>query len=247
MSGAVTEVPSTTSTRRPWQPGRGGAEQCKRGSTGHQRCSTDDVTPPQFTIDIRNLAEDTRAPMNRSRVLDASVRPGGSPAAVLMFLVILLWGSVAKGDGLAVRNVLVAPRDATTATVSFDVAWEHSWRRGSFHDAAWVFFKTRADGKSPWRPVRLAADKVVNPTGYGQAPGGSRLEFVVPDGEDGFHGVFLRRAEEGIGPVAANRVTVVLDVATIPESPRRRSRHSAWRWSMCRKGRLILVWRPARN
>jgi hypothetical protein len=44
-----------------------------------------------------------------------------------------------------------------------------NWYHGLFHDAAWVFFKVRADEKSAWQHVRLAADKVLNPTGYGSA------------------------------------------------------------------------------
>ncbi len=155
--------------------------------------------------------------MNCFRVRERSVLSTGVPTIPGIVLFLFLWASVAKADGLSVRNVSQAPRDAKTATVSFDVAWEHSWRRGSFHDAAWVFFKIRADSKSPWQTARLAADKVVNPTGYGQASGGSRLEFIVPDGDDGFLGVFLRRAEEGSGPVAAQRVTVVLDITAITE------------------------------
>ena len=38
-----------------------------------------------------------------------------------------------------------------------------------------------------------ATDKVLNPTGYGQQKGGSSLEFIVPHGEDGFTGMFVRR------------------------------------------------------
>jgi hypothetical protein len=125
---------------------------------------------------------------------------------------VLLGAVAARADNLKIENVTVAPRDDKTATVKFDISWENSWRHGSFHDAAWVFFKVRSGDKSDWQPVRLVADKVLNPTGYGQEKGGTPLEFVVPSGDDGFVGLFVRRAREGKGPVAAQGVTVVWDL-----------------------------------
>jgi|GEM_PF-210410 len=115
-------------------------------------------------------------------------------------------------DYVRIANVSVKPRDATTAAVTFDIAWDDSWRNSTNHDAAWVFFKTRADGKSPWQHVRLAADKVLNPTGYGQTEG-DKVEFVVPAGTDGFTGVFVRRAAPGSGPLSAKGVSVVCDAS----------------------------------
>jgi hypothetical protein len=79
-------------------------------------------------------------------------------------------------------NVTVAARDAKTATVTFDISWTNSWRHGCFFDAAWVFFKARAGSAGEWRPVRLAADKVMNPVGCGQGADGTPLEFLVPAG-----------------------------------------------------------------
>ncbi len=122
----------------------------------------------------------------------------------------------ASGSGsdltVSIENVTVVPRDAKTATVTFDISWKDSWRDKNNHDAAWVFFKARAEGKKEWQHVRLTADRVVNPTGYGQAEGGTRLDFIVPDGDDGYTGMFVRRAANGEGPLSASRVTAVLDV-----------------------------------
>ena len=78
---------------------------------------------------------------------------------------LLLVAGTARADDLRVENATVAPRDGKSATVAFDIAWSNSWRHGSFHDAAWVFFRVQADDKSGWQPVRLVADRVVNPTG----------------------------------------------------------------------------------
>ncbi len=111
-----------------------------------------------------------------------------------------------------IENVTVAPRAAHTAALKFDISWPESWRDKTNHDAAWVFFKARAEGSADWQHVRLAADKVLNPMGYGQAKG-TPLEFIVPSGDDGFVGMFLRRAKEGQGDLSAHGVTAVLDLA----------------------------------
>jgi|694.fasta_scaffold80182_2 hypothetical protein len=117
-------------------------------------------------------------------------------------------------EGLRIKNVSVAPRDEKTAIVKFDIVWANSWRHGVFHDAAWVFFKVRANETSAWQPVRLAADKVLNPAGYGQKKEGTPLEFVVPDGKDGFTGMFVRRAQDGVGLVDTREVTAVVEWGT---------------------------------
>ena len=111
-----------------------------------------------------------------------------------------------------IENLAIVRRDEKTAVLTFDIAWKDSWSDQHNHDAVWLFFKMQADEKSPWRHVRLAADRVLNPTGYGQAEGGTRLEFLVPGGEDGFTGVFVRRAGEGEGALAAKKVSVVCEL-----------------------------------
>ncbi len=114
---------------------------------------------------------------------------------------------------LRVENVTVVPRDARTAALQFDISWEGSWRHEANHDAAWVFFKVRAEGEKEWRHVRLVADKVLDPTGYGQEKGGTPLDFIVPHGKDGYLGMFVRRAEYGVGKVTATKVTALWDLA----------------------------------
>ena len=46
----------------------------------------------------------------------------------------------ARGDELRIEGVQAVPGPNGSATLTFDIAWEHSWRHGSFHDTAWVFF-----------------------------------------------------------------------------------------------------------
>ena len=108
----------------------------------------------------------------------------------------------------SVENVTVAARDAQTATLSFDIAWPSSWRSGQNHDAAWVFFKAKAaDGT--WRHVKLVADRVMNPTGSSPGEGDTKVEIAVPDGPDGFTGLFVRRADDGKGPLKVQRVSIL--------------------------------------
>ena len=145
--------------------------------------------------------------MSRSR--------NGSPFTRAHAIAIAYGLLLGAGSARAVQieNVTVAPRDAATATVRFDIAWDDSWRHEGNHDAVWVFFKVRAEGGAEWQHVRLAADKVLNPKGYSQEKGGTPLDFIVPDGEEGFLGLFVRRAEYGMGKVAATKVTAVWDFA----------------------------------
>ena len=112
-----------------------------------------------------------------------------------------------------IKNLIVKPRDKKTAVLTFDVAWKDSWRDKHNHDAAWLFFKVRAEG-GEWQHMRLAADKVLNPTGYGQAKGPTQVDLIVPRGDDGFTGLFLRRSAGGEGPLVAKKVTVVWDLTS---------------------------------
>ncbi len=114
------------------------------------------------------------------------------------------------------KNITIVPRDGKSAIIQFDIAWSGSWRHDVNHDAVWVFFKARIDGQTEWKPVRLATDKVLNPTGYGQEDD-LKLDFMVPDGDDGFAGMFVRRADHGMGNVDAIGLTAIWDLTDLPE------------------------------
>ena len=141
----------------------------------------------------------------------------GARAVAIICALLLSAGAVRGEDrwqamyNVRIENVTVAPRDARTATITFDISWPESWRDKTNHDAIWVFLKVRADDQSDWQHVRLVADKVLNPTGYGHGEG-TPVDLVVPDGDDGFVGVFVRRAAEGKGALAARNVTAVWDL-----------------------------------
>jgi hypothetical protein len=114
-------------------------------------------------------------------------------------------------------NLRVAPRDDKTATLTVDLAWSPSWRNDQSHDAAWIFFKVRAEGAKEWQHVRLAADRVLNPSGYGCAQSNKKMDFLVPGGADGFTGLFVRRASQGPQcSVNMQGVTAIWNLAGTP-------------------------------
>ena len=115
-------------------------------------------------------------------------------------------------DKLRIENVELLPRNAKTKTIRFDIAWTDSWRNATNHDAAWVFFKVRVEGDNKWSHAKLVANNVQNPTAYGQL-GGTPVDLIVPGGDDGFTGMFVRRASAGAGPMEARGITAVLDIA----------------------------------
>jgi hypothetical protein len=94
------------------------------------------------------------------------------------------------------QNGTISPRAEKTATLKFDAAWPGIFRHDFSHNAAWIFFKVRTEGSSEWQPVRLAADKVMNPAGYGCEESTSPIDLMVPNGADGFTGMFLRLADQ---------------------------------------------------
>ena len=137
------------------------------------------------------------------------------------------------------KNVRITPRDDQTATITVDLAWTPSWRNEENHDAAWIFFKVRAEGAKEWQHVRLGADpsspagsagasRVLNPSGYGCAQSNKKMDFLVPAGfdgpvsserprGDGYTGMFIRRATQGSRcSINMKDVTAIWDLAGTP-------------------------------
>jgi len=114
-----------------------------------------------------------------------------------------------------ITNLILDVRNNQAVEIRFDIAWKDSWRDDRSHDAAWLFFKFQIDGKQPWKHARLTADRVLNPAGSGQRSG-TQLDLLVPDGEDGFTGLFLYRAKKGEGALAASGVRVLWDLSGSP-------------------------------
>jgi len=126
--------------------------------------------------------------------------------------IMLLAAGLARGDGLKIGKVSLAPRDAKTATATFDIAWTNTYRFGRYHDAVWVFFKVKPAGAKEWRHAPLAADKMVNPAGFAVGEG-TPLEFVAPTDHGGCVGMFVRLARDGRDGVSARKVTAILDLS----------------------------------
>ncbi len=116
-----------------------------------------------------------------------------------------------NNHGVRFGNGTILPRDEKTAILKFDIFF-NAFRQDLSHTAVWVFFKVRAADTPVWQHVRLTADRVMNPTGYGCADGNAPVDLMVPDGEDGFTGLFIRLADHSPGlTLAARRVTAIWD------------------------------------
>ena len=113
-------------------------------------------------------------------------------------------------NGLLVTNVTVSKRNETTATVTFDIAWQNSWRYTNInHDAAWVFFKARQEGQSEWHRVLLEGSGI-NPSGYSNG-GGTAVDLIVPSDR---MGLFVRRAAQGSDALAVTNIQAVWNIAS---------------------------------
>ena len=125
-----------------------------------------------------------------------------------------LAAGVAMPNNLGITNISISGNNNTTALVKFDISWDNSWRYAAgggplyLHDAAWVFFKVKAEGESEWKHVTLVGSGI-NPVGF-DAGTGTPVEMVVPvDGA----GMFVRRSADGAGPVAVEQMTAVWNFA----------------------------------
>jgi formylglycine-generating enzyme required for sulfatase activity len=116
-----------------------------------------------------------------------------------------------KVDLARISNVAVKPSgEAGVGTITFDLAWDWSWRAAwevdaaqtggkeklklENWDAAWVFVKYRLPGGA-WRHAMLAAEAAKH-----TVPAGAALEVGKSnDGKKGV-GVFIHRAAAGQGP-----------------------------------------------
>ncbi len=138
----------------------------------------------------------------------------------------VLAAGFACANNLQVTNVVVNQRDETTATVTFDIAWQNSWRFTNInHDAAWVFFKVRQEGAADWHHMILEGEGL-NPSDYSDGVG-TAIDLIVPSDH---MGLFVRRAEEGSGSLAATNVTAVWNIAS--NGLTRASRVHVWAQAM---------------
>ena len=126
------------------------------------------------------------------------------PAARLPLLfaagALILACAAAQANNIAGENVSLVKQnpEAKTVLVSFDLAWDNSWRNGANHDAAWVFVKFRPQGSNEWEHAILSSNSGMH------LPGGKSVIKAVPDGG----GVFVHSSVNHTGSVnfVKNRV-----------------------------------------
>ncbi len=111
---------------------------------------------------------------------------------------LLLVGPLAQANNIRVTNVGLARQDAVTKTanVTFDLAWENSWRNGDNRDAAWVFVKFRAPGSNAWEHALLSTNSAAH-----KAASNSAISAAA----DGL-GVFIHGAADFAGNVNYRQV-----------------------------------------
>jgi len=125
-----------------------------------------------------------------------------------------------KADPVRISNVAVKPSGSSgAADVTFDLAWDHSWRaawevdekqhggtgplRLESWDAAWVFVKFHKPGADGWSHVMLSTNQPDH-----RAPAGAALDVgLTDDGKRGV-GAFVYRKAAGHGPNDFKGVTL---------------------------------------
>lgn len=125
-----------------------------------------------------------------------------------------------KSDPIRVENVRRSDGpSAGQSTITFNLAWDHSWRAAwevsaeqtggkaplklESWDAAWVFVKFRKRGDDSWSHAMLSTTLADH-----RAPAGAALQLgQTDDGRRGV-GVFIHRAKAGHGPNDFQGVTV---------------------------------------
>lgn len=118
-------------------------------------------------------------------------------ACYLLLLVFLAGTSIGYANNITVSNVTLSSTPNTTlhyTTVSFDLAWDNSWRTNvgpSNWDAAWVFMKYRLKSSTVWNHATL---NWVDGTGAADGhtvPSGATISSSNDTGSGGALGVLV--------------------------------------------------------
>ena len=179
-----------------------------------------------------------------SKQTNNGVRRAGGSAQLAMICGLLLAGAsgaraddhadarfrgTGKADPIRIENVRRSDGPvAGQSSITFDLAWDHSWRaawevgqqqhggKGALKleswDAAWVFVKFRSPGADRWSHAMLSTNQADH-----RVPAGAALEVgLTDDGRRGV-GVFVYRNTVGHGPNDFKGVTLRwLHVADAP-------------------------------
>ncbi len=122
-----------------------------------------------------------------------------------VILAVTLAAGGAWANNLVLTNLTIRPRDDSTAYVQFNICWDNSWRYTNInHDAAWVFFKIKPEGRANWEHVTLETNGYIIGTG-------TVIDVIVPSDPVG---CFIRRAGEGAGTLSATNIKVAWNFAS---------------------------------
>jgi formylglycine-generating enzyme required for sulfatase activity len=120
-----------------------------------------------------------------------------------LLLAVVFTPSIVLCNNIQVANVSMVDLNATTATLTFDVTWENSWRGGGApnHDAAWIFVKYQLSNGG-WYHATFPN------TGH-TVPANAELVAGLKEPNSSYSptnqavGFFLRRAADGSGTFTA--------------------------------------------
>lgn len=137
----------------------------------------------------------------------------------ILCLVLCLAGISVSANNLRITNVTNTNPGAADPIITFDIAWDNSWRVSSGpnnHDAVWLFVKYQqvptglpnCESYQEWHHA-----KMTNVTGNFSV--GSPLEIVFVNDSIG---IFLRRSANGIGNIGTTSVSIRLDLP-VPITP----------------------------
>ena len=106
------------------------------------------------TIHLPTWVEDRRFPESRF------VKRKNISMKYLLCLLALLYSCSIYSNNVQVSNV-VFTQLGVTATITFDLQWENSWKTGAnFRDAVWIFIKQNPNAGTQWQHVNVTSGTV---------------------------------------------------------------------------------------
>jgi len=132
---------------------------------------------------------------------------------------LLLMQTAVIGNNVRITNVVNTNPGSANPILTFDVAWDNSWRVSSGpnnYDAVWVFIKyQRVPVGSPNCESNLEWDHAKMTNNAGEFSTGAPLTYHFVDDSIG---IFIHRSADGIGNIGNTSVTVRLNLP-VPIAP----------------------------
>ena len=150
-----------------------------------------------------------------------SIRPSVSFAGKLLILCVIsvFIHSNLSANNVRISNVVNNNPGAANPTITFDLAWDNSWRVSngpSNYDAVWIFVKyQQVPVGAPNCESYLEWDHAFMTNSAGDFSVGAPLTYNFVDDSVG---IFLYRSSDGIGDIGPTSVTIKLNLP-VPVSP----------------------------